>query len=738
MAKLYILLAIGAALQLAVQGAPVLSVCNTPQCALSAANILKDIRPSVDPCVDFSQYSCGGFYEREQIPADSNSINYFSMLENHNADVVRSVVTPTDPKAPVAPQDDPASQRNIKKLQDLYSSCMNEDQLVKIGRQPLEVEIRKIVELYPVYESNLHLVRRQLPDGDRRALSSLLAYNMKNGFSNFFVFDVRSGIEDPSLNIMTLSESGLGLARTDYARAEIVKRYEEIIGEMFYNIQGSVGPSPSTNTTRAVPEVWASIAKEVVDFETALTLIATEAESLSDPLRTTYIHSVSELDQWTPSLDWKLILESAFPPNVSIPTTVMILAPEYFRKLDTLLQQTRPKTIQNYFAWNVMRFLGNYISEPYRKPLQKYNSMLTGSSFVLDRWKVCVATVNAHLGQMAGHYFVKAAIPTDTVPKMTEIVNNVRQAYATDFSGQHQWLDSTTSKNALEKLNAVTQKVGYSTEAPNVAATASVDEYYSGLTVDALDYFGNTIRSSAFVTRQKFERLAGPINKIQMGSIPQIVNADYRPSSNEIRFPAGILQPPFFHAEHPEYLNYGGIGYIAGHELGHGFDNRGRQFDGSGRFRNWWTNSSLAEFTTRSQCFVDQYSNFTVKGPNGKDYAVDGQKTLGENIADNGGLKKSYEMWWTRYQSDPTGQTYNNHRLPGLDNHTPEQLFFIQFARLWCSNERPQFTVSLLEGPHSPKKWRINGVAQNSEHFAKAFQCKPGTPMNPIKKCEVW
>lgn len=135
---------------------------------------------------------------------------------------------------------------------------------------------------------------------------------------------------------------------------------------------------------------------------------------------------------------------------------------------------------------------------------------------------------------------------------------------------------------------------------------------------------------------------------------------------------------------------------------------------------------------------MDQYSKFTVKGPNGKNYAVDGLKTLGENIADNGGLKKSYESWWARYQSDPTSQTYNNHRLPGLDNYTPEQLFFIQFARLWCANERPQYAVSLLEGPHSPKKWRINGVAQNSEHFAKAFQCKPGTPMNPIKKCEVW
>ncbi|CAO3571599.1 unnamed protein product [Mortierella alpina] len=737
MAKLHILLAIGAALQLAVQGAPVSSVCNTPQCALSAANILKDMHPSADPCVDFSQYTCGGFYEREQIPEDALLINYFSILESKNADVVRSIVTPTDPKAPVAPQDDPASQRNIQKMQDLYSSCMNEEQHAKIGRQPLEVEIRKIVELYPVFESNLHLVRRALPDGDRRALSSLLAYNMKNGFTNFFNFDVRSGIDDPSVNIMTLSESGLGLARSDYEREVVVKRYQDIIGEMFYNIQGSEGPTQVTNTTQVVPEVWVAIAKEVVDLETSLARIATEAESLNDPSRTTYIHSISELDQWTPSLDWKLILESAFPPNISIPTTALVLSPEYFRKLDTLLQQTKPKTIQNYFAWSVMRFLGNYIAEPFRRPLVKYNTLIMGNLPRVDRWKICVFTVNTYLGQMAGHYFVKAAIPTETVPKVTEIVNNVRQTYATDF-GQYQWLDNSTSKEALDKLNSLSQKVGYSTDAPNVALTASIDEYYSQLTMDPLDYFGNTVRSSAFAIREKFERLAGPINKIQMGSTPQTVNANYRSSSNEVQFPAGILQPPFFHPEHPEYLNYGGAGFIVGHEIGHGFDNRGRQFDGSGRFRDWWSNSSLTEFTTRAECFVNQYSNFTIQGPNGTVHAMDGMKTLGENMADNGGLKKSYETWSARFKSDPTGQTINNQRLPGLDHYTPEQLFFISFARLFCSNERPAYAVSLLEDPHSPKKWRINGAAQNSVHFANAFQCKPGTPMNPIKKCEVW
>ncbi|KAG0200564.1 hypothetical protein BGX28_006415 [Mortierella sp. GBA30] len=576
-------------------------------------------------------------------------------------EIMRSILTPNDPNASVVPQDDLVGHRNIKKLQELYSSCMDEEQLIKVGRRQLEVEIRKIVELYPVFESNLHLVRRQLPDNDRRTLSSLLAYNMRNGFKSFFEFDVMSGIEDPSVNIMTLSESGLGLAVSDYQKEDNVKRYEKIIGQMFYNILGSEGPANTTQDT--VPEIWAQIAEDVVGFEMSLARIATEADKLSDPSKTQNMHALLELHQLTPSLDWKLILESAFPPNVSVPATVMIPSPEYFRKLDSLLQQAKPKTIQNYFACST-------------------------------------------LGQMIGHYYVQATIPADTVPKMSDIVNSVRQAYATGFSGQYQWLDNTTSRNALDKLHAISQQIGYSTHAPNVALATSIDEYYSTFTVDASDYFGNIIQYTSFKTREKFASLVG--------------------------------SPPFFDVDSPDYLNYGATGVTAGHELGHAFDDSGRQYDGSGRVFNWWTNSSLSAFETRAKCFVEQYSNFTITGPDGKDHPVDGQLTLGENIADNGGLKKAYEAWWRRFQSDPTAKTYNNNRLPGLESHTPEQLFFVQYGRSFCSSIGPQQAVDLLTDTHSPDKWRIIGVLQNSEYFAKAFQCKLGSPMNPVKKCDMW
>ncbi|KAF9949043.1 Endothelin-converting enzyme 2 [Mortierella alpina] len=248
----------------------------------------------------------------------------------------------------------------------------------------------------------------------------------------------------------------------------------------------------------------------------------------------------------------------------------------------------------------------------------------------------------------------------------------------------------------------------------------------------------NSVRSIAWETSITFRLLNKPVDKRRIIGFPGAVNAYYSPLMNSIVLPAGILSPPFFHVDHPEYLNYAGIGMVTGHEIGHAFDNEGRKFDSTGRLVNWWSKSSLKVFNRKAQCFVRQYNNFTVQGPGGKSHHVDGARTLGENIADNAGLKKAYEAWQTQFQSDPMSKTHNNKRLPGLDSFTFEQLFFIQFGRVWCSKTKPETDVGLLADEHSPAKWRINGVAKNSKYFAKAFNCKPGTPMNPIKKCDLF
>ncbi|KAF9274254.1 hypothetical protein BGZ68_000828 [Mortierella alpina] len=741
MTKLYILLAVGAAMQLVVQGAPVQGTCKTPQCIEVAKGIQRDMQPAADPCVDFSQYTCGGFYEHTTIPGDYAAVDAFSSVQDMNNDIIRSIVTPGGPKAPVVDKKDIVGFRNVQKLQSLYSACMNEDQLVKIGRKPLEAEIRKVIELYPGTDGNHSLARRDLPDGDRHGLSSLLGYYMKNDFSSFFTFSVNADELNPTQHIMTISLS-LDMLST-YIRIlsseDVLQQYLKTVSQMFFFVQGEETIDTDVNGT--IPEVWTQVATDVVQFEAAIANISIEASKLITPETKAISRAISELHELTPSLDWDLILKTALPSDVPVPKNAVITTPEYFSKLDALLQQTKPKTLQNYFAWSIMRAQGKLLSEPYQAPLLDFSNKLRGTTEIPERWKRCVDVVNAQLPQMAGHYYLERVFGSKVDSKLKQMINNLRRVYTIGFKEQYKWLDPETAKNALTKLDAIEEKIGGSIEDPNVFSSQSVDEFYHGYTVNDEDHYGNYLRSRAWTTMESFRLLTQPVSKKQMdvGVYPQMVNAFYYPNANSIIFPAGILFPPFFHIDNPEYLNYGSIGMIAGHEIGHGFDNTGRKYDQTGRLANWWTNSSLEEFTVRSQCFVDQYSNFTIEGPGGKSYPVNGQLTLGENIGDNGGLKKSFEAWSAQFQSDPMSKTYNNNRLPGLESYTPEQLFFIQYGRLWCSKSRPEALVAALDlDPHSPNKWRINGAVQNSEYFAKAFQCKPGTPMNPVKKCDLW
>ncbi|KAF9351794.1 hypothetical protein BGX26_010244 [Mortierella sp. AD094] len=774
MAKLFMLLAISAALQFAAQGAPVTGVCNSPQCLRSASQILGDMHPSADPCIDFSEFACGGFYEREKLRGGEKKNGYITFIEQQNSELVRSIATANDPNSPKVPKGDLTSERNLKKLQSYYGACMDKTRLQNIGRQPLQDEIRKMMEVYPGTGN------KNVTDDSRKALSKLLGYNMKNGFENPIVFDLWDDELNQGYKIMTAQQSGLGLVDESlYSNEKIVKVYEKVIARMFYIILGD--GDPSSNRTQVVPDVWTQVGKDVVAFEMVLAGIAkptksdetddkkvgpnSDSPNKEDPNKTNleeadtdetdsddtdpdetdpddaeYWDTIEDLNQMTPSLDWELIFKTAFPVDVPIPTKVNMLWKFYLRRMETAIQQSGPKTIQNYFAWTMMRNLGKHLAEPFQGPLKELqNSLPDGSTTVAsDRWKTCVEMVNENLGDMAGHFFIKATFPKTSQAKVNEMIGSVRWSFEKSF-WQYDWLDPRTRQNALQKLKAITQKVGYSADSPNVISPSSVDEYYRDLKINGMDHFGNQVRSSAWKSEKTLRSVSQPVNRLKLTSIPQTVNAFYSPTMNGIEIPAGILRPPFFDFDGPEYLNFGGIGGVAAHELGHAFDNSGRRYDESGVLRDWWEESSVKAFDEKSQCFIEQYNEFTIQGPDGTNHHVNGWGTLGENIADNGGVKLAFEAWRQRYQSDRTGKKYNNKNLPGLESYAPEQLFFVQFARAFCGNMSPDEEVRKLnDDSHSPRKWRINGVAQNSEHFAKAFKCKSGTPMNPTKKCILW
>ncbi|KAF9349780.1 hypothetical protein BGX26_011973 [Mortierella sp. AD094] len=740
MTRLLSFLAIGAALQLAVHSAPVASrgTCDSQQCRKVATEILRDMHPTADPCVDFSQFTCGAFYEREIIPNDAAIFGYANVVNDKNNDIIRAIATPGDPNAPKVAAGDIVNRRNIEKIQNYYASCMDETQIAKVGRQPLVDEIRQLTQLYHVADSDLtnyKSAKRAIPEAGRLALSTIIGQSLGKGSASFIGFNVKPYELDTNRYVVMMSSAGPGQDISAYGNPEITAVYQTVIGEMFTLILGN---GQTHGSSIQVPDIWKNVAKDVVEFEAALVQIAFESQLDADPLKTNVPHTIVDLARRVPSLDWNVIFANAFPKDVRVPQSFIVGAPEYLNKLNALLGTTSPKTLQNFLAWILIRENAAQLSEAYSKPYVDYKVALSQAPSRLTRSKTCVSRVSSNLPDLVGHYFIQKVFDEAIGAKIREIVDNIRTTYIHSFE-TYKWLDSYTREGALKKIKAIADKIGYSLSGPDDGSLPSIDEFYSSLTIETDDYYGNAAKSTAFLAQAAFRQLNGPLDRKHMLMSPQTVNAYYFPLSNDINILAAIMEAPYFDIESPDYLNYGAIGSVVGHEITHGFDNDGRKYDATGDLRNWWSNSSVEAFQAKSQCFIEEYGNFTVKGPNGKDLAVDGENTLPENIADNGGIRKSFETWSALYKSDPSSAKYNNKILPGFEKYTPEQLFFIQWGHLWCSKARPGYAKALLaEDIHSPAKWRINGVVRNLDYFAETFKCKPGTPMNPTNKCVLW
>ncbi|KAF8931072.1 hypothetical protein BGZ47_000253 [Haplosporangium gracile] len=784
-------------------------ICTSRECTIVAADILRDLKPDVDPCTDFFTFTCGGFVDRETIPDDKAQIGYFDLVSKHNQAKTNNAQRGKDD----------AAKRNLIKLQSLFESCMDEKKMSEIGVKPLADMVDKMIKVFPAAFSVLdreapassmsaamaHLrdvnfefqsasINRQKlqqqeqddddddaeksagdrqskePEGQaplyvpvadelpvvqdtpapgeyrnldkreddvetessvpvaaakaqREELALVIAQLAWVGVTTVVDFDVDADPKNPDDNVLKLGENGLGLPSKEYYQEEkIVNIYQKTVEDMFTIVMGTLNKDgedaafamTSASDKPPVPN-WAEVAKNVVEFE-------------------------NEITELIPAIDWSLVLEKLLASGTNVPNPIIVSSPEYLQKLNALLKDTPAMTLQNYFAWRLIKNLSSNLAVELRKPMQQLKAALQGVSadLVTPRWETCIDVVDKSLGAMAGHYFIEKMFQGDSKEMADSIISSLRGSFVKGLN-QLEWLDRPTLLNATEKVDLLIQKIGYSVESPDVRSADSLEDYFKDLGIDKADFFGNQIRSRTWQTRQTLGELGKPVDKAKWLMSPQTVNAYYNPSANEIVFPAGILQQPFFHGDNPEYLNYGGIGVVAGHELTHAFDNEGRLYDAHGRLDDWWSNSTLEEFKTRSQCFIDQYGNFTVKDPQGRENHVNGKLTLGENLADNGGLKQSYEAWAARFKSDPHGNKFKNHLLSGLEDYSRDQLYYMAFARVWCSQRRPAKAIeSLRTDPHAPAKWRVNGAVQNSPHFAEVFNCKARSSMNPDTKCDMW
>ncbi|KAF9425660.1 hypothetical protein BGZ94_007342 [Podila epigama] len=626
-------------------------ICTSRECTIVSADILRDLKPEVDPCTDFYSFTCGGWMDRVAIPDDKSNIAYFSLLKKQNQEVIRAILSP---ETTLRGKDD-ASKRNLIKLQSLYESCMDEKKLTTVGVKPLADLVQKLIKTFPVPSSvldtvnpanidtlkqlnvwtsqqqSLQVMRRPvgiqrlqrpqdeddldfemvekkskhrekmpidtdeqlqqdipqqfnvfLPIDLRKRQQSAFAMAEREqlalaitqlawvGVSGLVDFDVDSDPKNPDVNVFKMGENGLGLPSKEYYNEDkIVAVYQNTVAEMFAVILGNDSTStPTPPSSTEGPIVWAEVAKNVVEFEKLLAAISNDPEDLDNSEFSYNPRSLAQITELIPSIDWALVLEKLLTPGFKVPDPIIVSSPEYLQKLNALLKETPALTLQNYFAWKLISRLSSELGVEYNKPMRRLRAALQGVSedLVTPRWETCVDVVDNALGAMAGHFFVEKAFKGDSKDAADSIVSSLRTAFVKGLS-RLEWLDRDTRLNATEKVDKLVQKIGYSVDSPDVRSSESLEEYFKDLGIDRVDFFGNQIRARAWNTDFALRQLGKPVDKARWFMSPQTVNAYYNPTGNEIVFPAGILQQPFFHNDNPEYLNFGGIGVVAGHEL---------------------------------------------------------------------------------------------------------------------------------------------------------------------------
>ncbi|KAF9292536.1 hypothetical protein BGZ68_003442 [Mortierella alpina] len=746
-----------------VQGVPLVIendlVCTTMDCYVLAQGILRDMDTQVDPCVDFSAYTCGNYKADEELPAYLATMDAFVATTDQNDLVMRYILESVGWDPAVVPENDTVAQQNLQKIRDLYASCMNEDQFTRLGRKPLQAVLQKIAQTFPVSDSLMpylqgpysHGTNTETVEGglNNTGLSLTLSYFNRLGLHTIARIAPAIDSTNSSVAILGLVEGGAGLKEPRYYQDEQKSRlYKSTMAKMLGQLlsidaeeESTLAAISNTLPETISPSHWEDTAQQIFDFEKRLSEAYTDLAELTGPIPSSNVLSSDQIAFLTPSIDWDLFLDDLLPAELQRPQPIVVASPLYQKRLETLLQTTEPRTLQAYFVWSAIAQLVQNIAPEYELPLRQLHAAYKGSPAAPnpDRWLRCVEVVNWNLGQMAGFFFMWMSYRDGSHAMVTEMVDSLRSTYEVLFPSLS-WLDPTTLARASEKLKAMVTVVGYSKESPDAQSSESLRSFYEGYQVDRDKFFENDIQFRLWRSAVEYSFLERPLDREKnMPFAPQTVNAYFDPTANRILLPAGLLQPGFFHVDYPEYVNYGGLGSVIGHEFTHAFDDSGHWFDEGGRLLNWWTNATVEAYAEKAKCFVNQYNNFTITTPDGRTYNVSGERTLDENLADNGGVRQAFAAWQARFSSDLFGRRYRNFKLPGLNDFTVEQLFFISYGRSWCRKMRPEVLASYVQtSRYSPNNWRVNGALQNSDQFARAFGCSAGSPMNPQVKCQLW
>jgi endothelin-converting enzyme/putative endopeptidase len=642
----------------------------------------KAIDRSISPCVNFYQYSCGTWLKENPVPNDQSAWGRFSELAERNRTALRQVLED-------AAAGRPAGDATAKQLGDFWASCMDEKGIESAGAKPLESELARIRGIK-----------------DMTGLAAEVARLHAAGTNVFFGFGSGQDFKDSSEVIAQADQAGLGLPERDYYTKTDAKSVETRDGYLKHlrKMFALLGESS---------ERASAAADTVMKIETALAKGSQDVVTRRDPKTQYHRMAIKNFERLTPSFDWAKYFADIQSPTLP---TLNVVAPDFFKAMDDVLAGFSMAAIQNYLVWQYVHSEAHLLSTPFSaENFDFFSKTLTGVKEQRPRWKRCVSYADGDFGEALGKLYVEKTFPPEAKASTLKMVNQLEAALGQDIE-RLDWMTPETKLKAMEKLHAIANKIGYPEHFRD----------YSDIKVVRGDLVGDSDRASAFEFHRQIGKIGRPVDRLEWQMTPPTVNAYYDPQMNNINFPAGILQPPFFDAKLDDAVNFGAIGAVIGHELTHGFDDEGRQFDAKGNLKDWWTPKDSDAFDTRAQCIIDEYSKFTAVD----ELKVNGKLTLGENTADNGGMRIAYMALM---------EALGKRTPPKIDGFTAAQRFFLGWGQIWCENMRPEMSRLLTQtNPHAPAMPRVNGVVSNMPQFQEAFGCKEGQPMVAAKACRVW
>ena len=630
----------------------------------------------IDPCTDFYQFACGGWVAKNPVPADKRSYGRFTEVQDRNFTVLRHIL------------EAPAGVGDRKKAADYYAACMDESTIESNGLAAIKMDLATIDEILN-------------PDD----LPILIAHLHTYGIPALFRFGAQTDLNDATNAIAGVDQAGLGLPDRDYYlktddhSVELRTKYTEVIQKLF-----ALAGEPV--------EQAAADAKAVVAFETSLATGMLDRVKRRDPASTQHPMTINELQALSPNFSWRKYASASESPKLP---TINVAVPDYLRALDTLITLNTMGDLKAYLRWHVLHGEADLLPKAFADAdFDFFSRTLAGQPAQPPRWRRCVTQTDERLGEALGKAFVEEMFSPTAKADMQTLVQDIKSAMRQDIDAAP-WMSRETKKAATVKLEAVVDRIGYPDQWRD----------YSSLRITRDDALGNRQQAQKFNRMRNLAKIGQPVDRGEWSMTPPTVNAYYSPDRNNINFPAGILQPPFYKAGRDAAVNYGGAGAVIGHELTHGFDDQGRKFDGQGNLRDWWTAADGAAYDQRATCVADQYSGYAVG-----DTHVNGRLTLGENTADNGGVRLALMA----YLAGPGARS-----TAKMDGFTPEQRVFLGWAQVWCENSRPEAELlKAATNPHSSNKYRVNGPMSNMPEFQKAFACKANAPMVRTNRCRVW